>query len=362
MMECPRCKRVKLCKSVNEHGIFWVCPKCDGRAVGFGVLRKTMLKESIDELLKHYHNEKCAENLRCPICTRHMREVSAGNSDFKLDVCLGCQFIWFDPKELEMLPPQQKKKDVEADLPYEEKQKLALQRIENLEEQKSHEDIEEYPYNSWKSLFGMFGLPVECDDDVMNRTPWATWALAAAITSISVLAFNNSGIIDDYSFVPSEFTRHGGITLITAFFLHAGIFHLLSNLYFLIVFGDNVEDFLGKAKYFILILASTVAGGVLHALLDPRGQLPCVGASGGISGIIAFYALQFPHARMGLFFRIGYMIRWINFSAVTMFVFWILIQLFGAWQQVGGFSSVSNLAHLGGLAVGFIFWLANRKS
>jgi hypothetical protein len=74
--------------------------------------------------------------------------------------------------------------------------------------------------------------------------------------------------------------------------------HLAGNLYFLLVFGSNVEDCLGKWRFFALILLATLAGDVLHVLAQPSSIVSCIGASGGISGLIAYYVLKFPHARL----------------------------------------------------------------
>jgi membrane associated rhomboid family serine protease len=89
---------------------------------------------------------------------------------------------------------------------------------------------------------------------------------------------------------------------------------------------------------------------------DPRGEIPCIGASGGISGIITFYALQFPHARLGLFVRY----HWVNFPAWAALVLWAALQAVGVAQQLAGFSNVSALAHMGGAALGLLAWAAWR--
>jgi membrane associated rhomboid family serine protease len=128
-------------------------------------------------------------------------------------------------------------------------------------------------------------------------------------------------------------------------------------MYFLLVFGDNVEEWLGK-KLFILLLASAAfVGDVAHIVWDPNSDVPSIGASGGISGIVTFYALTFPRARIGVLFGIFPVIRWIRVPAYSLFLVWVLMQLFGVWQQVSGFSNVSSLAHLGGISMGFMFWM-----
>ena len=80
----------------------------------------------------------------------------------------------------------------------------------------------------------------------------------------------------------------------TSFFIHGSLLHLVGNVYFLMVFGDNVENDIGRWRYAALLLAATLAGGFLHIALDVRPLIPCVGASGGIAGVLTYYALRFP--------------------------------------------------------------------
>jgi membrane associated rhomboid family serine protease len=113
-----------------------------------------------------------------------------------------------------------------------------------------------------------------------------------------------------------------------------------------------VEDYLGRWKFAGLLLLSTLGGDILALLLDPRSGLPSVGASAGISGVLAFYALEFARTRLTFFYRFG----WFAMPAWGAFVLWILLQVIIAVEQLSGLSQVSGLAHLGGAAVGFACW------
>lgn len=135
----------------------------------------------------------------------------------------------------------------------------------------------------------------------------------------------------------------------------------MGNALFLAIFGDNVEDFLGPIRYGILLIGSSLTGDFLHMALDPRGELPMVGASGGISGVIAYYALQFPKARLVYLVRFGFFFRWVRFSAVTGFFGWVVLQFIGVWKQTAGLSHVSALAHLGGAVFGLAWWAISRN-
>jgi membrane associated rhomboid family serine protease len=196
----------------------------------------------------------------------------------------------------------------------------------------------------------------------MNSTPWATYLLSALIVAISTWTFFHlKPAVDTYGLIPAQAWRNYGLTFVTSFFLHGGIFHLVGNVYFLLIFGCPVEDFLGRWRWLLLVFLSALIGDFLHVMADPHTTMPCIGASGGISGLIAFYALKFPHARLGILFRYYVYFRWIQFPAWTAFLFWVLLQVWGAYQQIAGYSNVSSLAHLGGLAVGFGLWLAWRN-
>jgi len=172
---------------------------------------------------------------------------------------------------------------------------------------------------------------------------------------VSVAAWSSPVLQSWLILVPSLADRMGGVTLLTSFFLHGGLFHLLSNLYFLIVFGAQVEDYLGRRRYLLLLLSATLAGSLSHVALDPHSNIPIVGASGGIAGIVVFYGLQFPRVRL-LILTVWLLFFPLRLRAGIFLLLWFLLQVLGAWQQIHGFSNTSFLAHLGGTAVGLLFW------
>lgn len=100
----------------------------------------------------------------------------------------------------------------------------------------------------------------------------------------------------------------------------------VGNLYFLIVFGDNTEDVLGKGRYLLLVAVAALAGDLAHILADPHDAVPCIGVSGGISGILAYYCLRFPKASI----CVVYWLRWFRLPVGLMFALWVLTQIFDA--------------------------------
>jgi membrane associated rhomboid family serine protease len=221
------------------------------------------------------------------------------------------------------------------------------------------------PTAFWHWVPAFLGLPVEDEQPIGRRTedskPWFTWTLAVGITVVSLLAMLDlRAVVESYGLIPAEWDRHGGLTWLTSFFLHGGLLHLIGNVYFLIIFGDNVEKCLGTLEFFLLLLVATLCGGFVHILFDPGSTVPCIGASGGISGVIAFYALRFPKNRLAVMFWFIFTTYWWRMSAVWMFAIWVVLQFVIAGQQMVGVSQVSGGAHLGGALVGVVAWLLWR--
>lgn len=271
----------------------------------------------------------------------------------ELDVCKPCGVVWFDPQEFETVPESAVASEHEMRMRGVEV--VARHRLEQI---KNETPVDEVPEENWKWIPAMFGFPVESETTSLRRQPLFTWALALLILVVSIGAFKQlEAAVQQFGFIPAEAFRLGGLTFLSSFFLHGGWGHLIGNLYFLLIFGDNVEDFLGRVRYALLILAATLVGDVVHFMAGPGSAVPCVGASGGISGIIVFYALQFPKARLGFLFRYFVYFRWLNFPAWVALVLWLLLQTLGVVQQMSGFSNVAATAHLGGAAVGFGCWL-----
>lgn len=361
MFVCPACK-VRLKKRLTgDGGLFWRCPKCDGRSVTIGILRKYIPAVLVNNLWQAARYESDRRRRPCPACNRKMAEVPVGGSGqpIYLDVCTSCQFVWFDPDEFQMLEEAARNIPVRKEPPTEAKVAAAMADIDSLQrkyERAANEEPE--PKEVWQWIVGMFGIPVEETSGGLRSIPWVTWSLVLLISAISIISFSNiQPIIDRFGLIPAQWDRYGGATLLTSFFLHAGWIHLISNMYFLLVFGDNVEDWLGKGRFLLLLICADLVGNIAHIMLDPHSMIPCIGASGGISGVIIFYALKYPNAKLGFMMYFYHYVHWVRLPAMVFFFLWLVLQFLGAWVQIAGFSNVSSLAHLGGAAVGFLFFL-----
>lgn len=363
MFVCPHCND-RLIRTKTEKGLLFVCRTCHGRAANLGVLRKAVRTEYVNQIWRRANDERSHVGRGCPACQRPMREVPVNieQDAVLLDVCTGCHFAWFDPQEFEQLratsPGQKAQEQREKRLPDKVRFEMARFALESDKRRQAQGEFgSDWPDETWKWIPGFLGMPVEHEVHPLRTLPWLTWALVLFTAMIFVLTSSNlKEVVEQYGLIPALAGRLGGLTFLTSFFLHAGLFHLVANMYFLLVFGDNVEDYLGRWRYVALLAGAALLGDLIHLMAEPRAEMPMVGASGGVSGVIAFYALQFPRARLGFMFRIFLLFRWVYFPAWFGLAAWILLQLLGAFLQLYGASNVSALAHLGGAAVGVAAW------
>ncbi len=230
-----------------------------------------------------------------------------------------------------------------------------LDRFRSEEEQQYRSDPD---VALWQYVVSVFGVPFELNAHRLSIRPIATWSVAGAMLLAFWLSFGNmEDAIQRFALFPSDYFRDYGLTVVTSFFLHSGWFHLLGNAYFLLVFGDNVEEVLGVKRFLLLLLLGAVVGTAMHALLDSHPDQPLIGASAGISAIIAFYALSFPRAKVGIFvWFLRFLGYWFRFSVRVAFALWVVQQLVLAYLQGSGASNVSAYAHLGGAACGALLW------
>ena len=362
MFICPNCQN-RLDRTAGDFGVFWKCPACHGCAISLYQLEKTAPRKFLNQLWQKARGQSGSGGRPCPACEKPMAGVPVDleTTGLTLDACVTCHFVWFDPSEREhvpALPPPAAKEDI----PQKARELMAVHRVMEAVKEREKSQSWEGPPERWKTVLGFLGFPVESNAPALHSYPWATWALAAVISLASLWAFSNfDRALKYFALVPSHTSRHGGLALLTSFFLHGGPLHLLGNLYFLLIFGDNVENYLGRIRFLALTLLATVAGGILHVVFSTRPDIPCIGASGGISGIILFYALQFPSAKIGYLIRLGFFkyFRWIRIPVYGYVGIWVLFQFAGV---LGGEGRVSHLAHLGGAGTGLLFWLAMRMT
>ena len=143
------------------------------------------------------------------------------------------------------------------------------------------------------------------------------------------------------------------VTFITATFLHGGWFHLIGNMLYLWIFGDNIEDRLGHMKYLLFYLLAGVAGSIAHVMANPASNIPVIGASGAVAGVLGAYVLSFPRSRILALVPVLFFLTVIEVPAIIFIVVWFVIQVFNGVAFLGGTANaVAWWAHIGGFLAG----------
>jgi membrane associated rhomboid family serine protease len=209
-------------------------------------------------------------------------------------------------------------------------------------------------------------LPIGDDNSSRRTVPLVTYALIAI--NVIVFFFELSGgdaFIEKWAFVPSRFLANpigDSITILSSMFMHGGWVHLGSNMLYLWIFGDNVEDRYGHAKFTIFYLLCGVAATFAQLAFSTESNIPNLGASGAIAGVMGGYILMFPKGRVNVLMGRGV----IPMPALIVIGFWIVLQLFsgiGSIAETTETGGVAYMAHIGGFVAGIILtFLFGRKT
>lgn len=219
-------------------------------------------------------------------------------------------------------------------------------------------------------------IPVRDDPGEPRRSfPWVMLTLLGLniVVFIYELAFPDAEALDalflQAGVVPVEYTRGVlvgpppplGITwttLITSMFLHGGLLHIASNMLYLFIFGDNVEDRLGHVRFLLFYFVCGIVAGLTHILVNANSDLPSIGASGAIAGVLAAYLRLFPHAQVRTLLLIGPFILVPRIAAAFLIIFWFATQFLSGVMSLGArteqTSGVAVWAHIGGFIAGLI--------
>jgi membrane associated rhomboid family serine protease len=205
------------------------------------------------------------------------------------------------------------------------------------------------------------------DDDTQRRTvPVVTVVLIALNVLIFLVELNGGqAFVQQWAFVPRRFA--GDPTgeapkIFSAMFMHGGWMHLFGNMLYLWIFGDNVEDDLGRAKFLAFYLLCGIAATFAQYYVNPRSGVPNVGASGAIAGVLGAYLLMFPGSRV----RVLVYNQVVAMPAFVVLGFWIVLQAFSGIGSVAATSQttdqggVAYMAHVGGFAAGIALTLMLR--
>jgi membrane associated rhomboid family serine protease len=197
------------------------------------------------------------------------------------------------------------------------------------------------------------------DDNTERRTPPVVTPILIGINVLVFLLELSGGdqFVMNWAFIPARFAADpagNAVTILTAMFMHGGWLHLFGNMLFLWIFGDNVEDRIGRARYLIFYILAGLAGTLAQFAMMPNSTVPNVGASGAIAGVLGAYILMFPKKRVDVL--LGRAV--VALPALVVIGGWIAFQLvagvgsFAATDENAG--GVAYMAHIGGFAAGFL--------
>jgi len=272
----------------------------------------------------------------CPSCKRPLTPVRVGGAQgCELDQCARCGGVWFDHDEWDHL--------------------------ECLQTFRAHQESLQRPTSWMEWAFQLIlRLPIEFNVRV-RRTPVVT----AMMIGLCAIAFITQWRVgqDHWQVFAATATRiwrgEGLYTLITSSFLHGNLLHLLGNMYFLYILGDNVEDALGRWRYTLLYFGSAVASDFMHIAIFPQSNAPLVGASGAVFGVMAAYLLLYPNARLTMMF-----VFWqVKVPFWAWMGLYLCIQALGAMVTIPGRSEgIAYWGHLGEFFAGLLFVWPQRRT
>ena len=212
-------------------------------------------------------------------------------------------------------------------------------------------------------------FPIGDDQVVGGYRPIFAYALIglniiAFLFQITLSPEHLEQLVGNYGTIPAEVTQgHHLISLFTSMFLHGGWMHLIGNMTFLWVFGDNIEAVIGNVNFLVFYFIGGLAASAAHILAGPGSTVPAIGASGAIAAVLGAYIVMFPASKVKIlviyFFRSFYM------PAIYFLGIWIIQQLFNGVGSLGGSagqsSGIAYWAHIGGFAVGAVLFPFLRK-
>ena len=199
-----------------------------------------------------------------------------------------------------------------------------------------------------------------------RRFAWVTIILIALniLVFLAELVWMSDGTLDQVIYtmgiVPYEVTHslspQVAASFFTSMFLHGGLMHIASNMLYLWIFGNNVEDVMGRLRFLLFYLVCGIAATGAQVAIGPNVRVPTIGASGAIAGVLGAYILMFPRARVDNVLLMWYFIRIVQLPAIVVLGFWFVLQLFNGLLSFGLAASggIAWFAHIGGFIVGMV--------
>ena len=211
--------------------------------------------------------------------------------------------------------------------------------------------------------------------DIQSRKTFPVVTIAMVVANMAAFLYELSlgerlnGVLQQIAFVPAVYNEPGNFagdnrSILVSMFLHGGWAHLLGNMLYLWIFGDNVEDRLGHLKFLVFYLGCGWVATLAHGWTNPESMIPAIGASGAIAGVLGAYLVMFPHARVLTLIPMGFVLRLAELPAIIVLGLWFVLQPFSGVASLGVRTAegggVAWWAHIGGFAAGLLVGLAAR--
>jgi membrane associated rhomboid family serine protease len=207
------------------------------------------------------------------------------------------------------------------------------------------------------------------DDNPSRITPWVTYAVFGACLLVYLwqlsLGPRLQGAVYSFGLIPAVLFGQVGLppelelipplaSVFTSMFMHGSVLHIASNMLYLWIFADNIEDTLGHARFALFYLLCGVAAALAQALPDPASQIPMIGASGAISGVLGAYLILFPRANVLVLVPLGFILTTVRLPAMVVLGLWFALQLVSSAMAPPGSGGVAFGAHIGGFVAGMV--------
>jgi len=215
-------------------------------------------------------------------------------------------------------------------------------------------------------------IPIS-DELPTRRLPIVTWMIIGVNVLVFLYELLLGSGVDEFFMawgaVPAYITDPlqyplASATLFTSMFIHAGWSHLIGNMLYLFIFGDNVEDALGPVLYGLFYLVAGIVAGLAQVIVAPSSTVPGVGASGAIAGALAVYLVLYPRAPVRVLVPGFYFMRMARMPSLIVLGFWFVLQLFNGFWSLGAMGvatgGVAWFAHIGGFVAGLVVGLLTR--
>ena len=194
----------------------------------------------------------------------------------------------------------------------------------------------------------VFFWQISLDEVSLQRAVFSYGVIPAVLFDIKQLA-------PELHVLPAE------LTVFSSMFMHGGWMHLIGNMLYLWIFGNNIEDAMGHGRFVLFYLLSGIGAALAQALVDPESAIPMIGASGAISGVLGAYLLLYPHARVLVAIPLGFIFYTLRLPALVVLGFWFILQLINSAMAAPGEGGVAFVAHAGGFVVGMALLFSFKR-